>query len=376
MKKVLHIIGNMEDGGAQRVVLDYIERKDEIKKYDLEFLSLSAPANSKYDIYIKNNNIKFAYLKYKRSNIRLSYLRKFMNWMRRNVALWYFIKSMRVNVIHIHTTDILLEMLVILFLFNGKKFHTMHSDPYRFSNISVLLAKSIFKYLNVHPIAVSSGQRQRAMMRYGLSRCDLLRNSIDIEGINKQVRGVTRDSLRKKYNLPEHGFIIGSVGRLHQVKNYDGLIKVFSEYKKSKRIPVYLAIVGEGNERKNLINIVESLNLNDSVFFIGNLEQYEVYEFYKMIDLFMLLSHSESSSIVTLEAQAVGVRCLLADSIPADVVYRSNVRRMSLSSNISEWCKAIDEENYMNDMIYNNEDNDLNTVMLRLEKIYDKYLYD
>ena len=149
-----------------------------------------------------------------------------------------------------------------------------------------------------------------------------------------------------------------------------------SEYKKSKRIPVYLAIVGEGNERKNLINIVESLNLNDSVFFIGNLEQYEVYEFYKMIDLFMLLSHSESSSIVTLEAQAVGVRCLLADSIPADVVYRSNVRRMSLSSNISEWCKAIDEENYVNDMIYNNEDNDLNTVMLRLEKIYDKYLYD
>ena len=62
MKKILHIIDNMGDGGAQRVVLDYLERKGSLNKYDLEFLALNPPTNSTYDIYIKHNKLPFKYL--------------------------------------------------------------------------------------------------------------------------------------------------------------------------------------------------------------------------------------------------------------------------------------------------------------------------
>lgn len=373
-KKVLHIIENMSDGGAQRVILDYLERKDSLQKYDLEFLSLSTPTNSTYDKFIKQKHLPFTYLEYKRSNMSFSCMRKVINWTRRIIASYRLIKERNVDALHTHITPIFINLIVILIMFKGEKFHTMHSDPYRFSKRSVMLFRFVFKYLNVHPVAVSEAQCTKAIKRYGLFKCDLLRNSVDIAGIQKCVGDLDKIALRKKYGLPIKGKIIGSVGRLHPVKNYDLLIKIFDSYRKSNLDDLYLVIAGDGPEFGNLKRLICELNLENNVFLIGNMEHREVYEFYKMIDLFMLLSRSEASSIVTLEAQAVGVRCLLSNNIPADVVYRRNVRRMDLSSGISVWRDAIDDDVFVNMQVYDKKDNDLSTVMERLEKIYDKYL--
>lgn len=372
-KKILHIISSMDDGGAQRVVLDYLEHKSSLHKYSLAFLSLSPPTNSKYDIFIKHNNLPFTYLEYKRSNMRCFCMRKAINWTRRTIALYRFIQEHNIGALHTHITPIFVSIIFILIMFKGEKFHTMHSDPYRFSNLFVLLVKFVFHFLHVHPIAVSEGQREKAVKRYSLSECDVLRNSIDIAAIREFADGQNADELRKKYKLPKNGFIIGSVGRLHPVKNYDGLIKIFAKYHKECNGNSCLAIVGEGTERDKLLALAESLDISENMFLLGDIEHHDVYEFYKAIDLFMLVSHSESSSIVTLEAQAVGVRCLIADTIPEDVVYRSNVRRMNYNASYSEWISAIDDKDYVNPLIYDGADNDLNTVMVRLEALYNKY---
>ena len=373
MKKILHIIDNMGDGGAQRVVLDYLERKGSLNKYDLEFLALNPPTNSTYDIYIKHNKLPFKYLEYKRSNMRFSYIRKAINWIRRTMALYRFIQEHSIDALHTHITPIFVNIIFILIIFKGKKFHTMHSDPYRFSNLFVFLVKFVFHFLHVHPIAVSEGQRKKALIRYSLGECDVLRNSVDIATIKEFTDGKNNIELRKKYKLPENGFIIGSVGRLHPVKNYDGLLRLFAEYNQKHNRNSFLAIAGEGSERDKLLALAEMLEISEKVFLLGDIEHQDIYEFYKAIDLFMLVSHSESSSIVTLEAQAVGVRCLIADTIPEDVIYRSNVRRMNYNASYSEWISAMDDMDYINPLIYDAADNDLNTVMARLEALYDKY---
>ena len=64
---------------------------------------------------------------------------------------------------------------------------------------------------------------------------------------------------------------------------------------------------------------------------------------------------------------------MIADTIPEVVIYRSNVRRMNYDASYSEWISAIDDMAYINPLIYDAADNDLNTVMARLEVIYDKY---
>lgn len=374
MKKILHIIGSMGDGGAQRVVLDYLERKSSLHKYDLEFLALNPPTNSTYDVFIKNDNLPFAYLEYKRSNMRFSCMRKVINWTRRTMALYRFIQDHNVDAIHTHITPIFVNIIFVLIMFQGEKFHTMHSDPYRFSNVFVLLVKFVFHFLHVHPIAVSEVQRKKAMIRYGLPKCDLLRNSIDIDAIQQSVERMDKSALRRKYNIPEHGVVIGSVGRLHSVKNYDGLIKIFAEYKKNANMSVYLAIAGDGKERGNLISLAQKLGVADSVFLVGNIEIDHVYEFYKMLDIFVMTSHTEAAPMSFLEAQAVGVRCVVASSVDPSMVYRKNVRCMEPNASISDWCFAFSDTSYVNKNVFPSEEFDLSTVMERLEKIYNKYL--
>ena len=46
---------------------------------------------------------------------------------------------------------------------------------------------------------------------------------------------------------------------------------------------------------------------------------------------------------------------------------------MHYDSSYSEWISAIDDMAYINPLIYDAADHDLNTVMARLEVIYDKY---
>lgn len=373
MKKILHIIDNMGDGGAQRVVLDYLEHKSSLHKYELACLSLSCPTNSEYDKYIKIQNLPVSYLEYKRSEAKIAIVRKLLNWIRRTNAIRVFIKVNNVDAIHTHMTGIFYYMILIFFIFHGEKFHTMHADPYRISRKLVLISRFVFRYLDVHPIAVSEDQRKKAMRRYGLSHCDLVRNGVDIIGIKKYVGNLDKKTLRKKYGIPVQGFVIGSVGRLHFIKNFDLLIKIFDAYKKHSSDDVYLAIVGNGPEEGNLKKLIFELGVVNNVFLIGNVAHKEVYEFYKMIDIFMLLSQYESSSIVTLEAQAVGVRCLLSNSIPADVVYKHNVRRMDVSLGISEWCAAIQDNEYINRDVYDENTNDFSTVIHSLEYMYNKY---
>lgn len=373
-KRILHVIGGMNDGGAQRVVLDYMERKSSLKQYDLLFLSLSGPIDSLYDKYIKENDLPMSYLKYRRSESRIGFIRKLLNWLRRTMAIWHFVKVNNIDAIHTHVTGIFINMFLILCIFKGEKFHTMHSDPYELPKGLVLLSKFLFFYKKVHPIAVSEGQCQKAICRYKLKNCDLVRNSIDVAGIQNYVADLDRISLRRKFKLPLKGFLIGSVGRLHFIKNYDLLIKIFYSYKSKTSEDVFLVIVGDGPEEENLKNLIAKLDLCSSVFLINSVSHHEVYEIYKMIDLFMLVSKLESSSMVTLEAQAVGTRCLLSRSIPADVVYRSNVRRMDLDADLNEWCIAINDDKYINDAVCHENEHDLRTIMKRLEDVYRKYL--
>ena len=373
-KNILHIISNMNDGGAQRIVLDYLTHRNDLLKYNLKFLSLSAPTNSNYDKVIKNNGLPLIYLDYARSNVNCNAIKKIINWTRRIRSVVSFLKSNNIDAIHTHVTPIFINIFIVYFMFSGEKFHTMHSDPYRFSKLESLFFSFVFKYFNVHPIAVSEVQRKKAMIRYGLPKCDLLRNSIDIDAIQQSVERMDKSALRRKYNIPKHGVVIGSVGRLHSVKNYDGLIKIFAEYKKSANNPVYLAIAGDGEERGNLISLAQKLGVADSVFLVGNIEIDHVYEFYKMLDIFVMTSHTEAAPMSFLEAQAVGVRCVVASSVDPSMVYRKNVRCMEHGASISDWCFAFSDANYVNKNVFPSEEFDLSTVMERLEKIYDKYL--
>ncbi len=100
--------------------------------------------------------------------------------------------------------------------------------------------------------------------------------------------------------------IIGTVSRLAIEKGVDNLITAFCNLKK-KYPNTRLLIVGDGDQKENLIALANKLGADNSIEFLGKLEHNQLPDFYARLDFFSLLSRRrESFGIVAAEAQSAG----------------------------------------------------------------------
>lgn len=160
---------------------------------------------------------------------------------------------------------------------------------------------------------------------YGFILPWILRHSYHTFGVSKGIvkmigeMGVKKENITLLYNpivvdgirqkaacalpaLPADYIVF--VGRLYPIKNLPLLIHAFHLF--VGKYPDYsLIIVGDGADRERLEGIVNDLNLNDKVLFVG--ETGNPYPYMDHAKVVALSSIVESLSIVTLEAIALGV---------------------------------------------------------------------
>jgi glycosyltransferase involved in cell wall biosynthesis len=124
----------------------------------------------------------------------------------------------------------------------------------------------------------------------------VLRNGVNLELFHPSEE---RDSLREKLGI--NGTSIISVGNFVKLKGHHLIIEAM------KQCPgCTLYIVGDGEEYANLKYLVESLELNDRVIFLGELQQEQLRSYYAAIDILVLASSREGWANVLLESMACG----------------------------------------------------------------------
>ena len=113
--------------------------------------------------------------------------------------------------------------------------------------------------------------------------------------------------------------VILASGRLHKYKQFDLLLRAFSQIK-DKYTNWDLVILGEGEERDNLSRIVIDVNISDRAYFPGSVGN--ISEWYERADLFVLSSLMEGFPNVLLEAMAYGLPCISfdCDTGPRDMI--------------------------------------------------------
>jgi sugar transferase (PEP-CTERM/EpsH1 system associated) len=117
-------------------------------------------------------------------------------------------------------------------------------------------------------------------------------------------QGGDRTAVRRWLGLPPEAIVIGTVGRLDEIKRQDLLIRAFGVVR--VRFPeVHLLLVGDGPRRDELRGLAEGLGLIDCVHFAGY--QAEPERFLQAMDLFALTSRSEGMPLSILEAWAAGL---------------------------------------------------------------------
>lgn len=112
----------------------------------------------------------------------------------------------------------------------------------------------------------------------------------------------------------ESDFKIISMGRLSPEKGFDVLISAFKLIVNEKD-NVKLYILGDGPLRDQLIKLIYELELEDSVFLVG--QKSNPFNIMSKCDLFTLTSHYEGQSMVLLESLTLKLDVLASD-IPAN----------------------------------------------------------
>ena len=131
------------------------------------------------------------------------------------------------------------------------------------------------------------------------------------------------ESVRAALGIPGSAPVIGTVGRLAEVKCQALLIRAF------RRVQVLfpdvrLLLVGDGPERANLENLTRELGLTDRVHFLGYQSQPE--QFFRIMDVLALTSRSEGFPVSLLEAwrAAVPTVCTAVGGIPSIINHGIN----------------------------------------------------
>lgn len=116
--------------------------------------------------------------------------------------------------------------------------------------------------------------------------------------------------LKEEFQISESCRVIGTVGRLDDIKDQLSIIKGF-ELVRSKVPEIKLLLVGEGPLRPKLSEYIARQQLGNSVTITG--ERRDVSDFLNLFDVFVLSSLSEGTSIALLEAMASGLPSVVTD---------------------------------------------------------------
>ena len=115
-----------------------------------------------------------------------------------------------------------------------------------------------------------------------------------------------RTALRRELGLQEGDLALTYIGRLAQEKNIDEVLHFLPDTPQN----IKLLLVGDGPYRDKLETQVRELGVTDRVIFTGMVPPECIADYYKMGDIFVSASRSETQGLTYIEALASGLPLL------------------------------------------------------------------
>jgi len=174
-----------------------------------------------------------------------------------------------------------------------------HPDRYRYK---AMLFNPLMAWMTGGVIAISYATR-KALARYEFvpaSKIQVIYNGIS--GLKRDNEAVS--TVRRELEIPEGDRIIGTVARLDPVKNQSMMLRAFAQVV-SQHPDCWLLMVGDGPSRQNLEHLAITLGITDRVIFTGF--RPEPADYLSAMDIFLLTSHTEGTSMTLLEAMSLDI---------------------------------------------------------------------
>lgn len=310
MEKVLFKIKSLGVGGIERLAIDILNN---INLKDRKIVLML----EEHDITLKNQiskDIEIVFLKSKKLE---NLLRNIKQKKKNNIFyklyfnfLMYYEKIEMAKKINQYIKENKEVSLYIDYSGTGSKYvskikikEKIYWNHLSISNMNFRKIKRVEKRLNKYTkiVTICDEMKEEIVKGMPLLKNKLYRihNFIDEKKIDEKIK--KEEELGEK--LQKENYCI-SVGRLAEPKDYETTIKAF-KILKEKNIKEKLYIVGDGDLKEKLYNLIKEYNLENQVFLLGARDNPYIYM--KYADLFIHSSKLEGFPMVLLEALHIGV---------------------------------------------------------------------
>ena len=294
--RILHIITQLELGGAQKNVLDIIRLLDK----------------DRYTVYLVSSNkgtlVKDALGIPGVKTVSLSSLKRPINPFADLVTLFkltFLLKKEGITLVHTHSSKAgilgrwaarLAGVPVIIHTIHGWSFHNHLNFPTKslYAFLERITAKFTNKLIAVSRSDIQKGLRNRigredkyALIRYGIAKHNFINCNIDI------------NSKKKELGLEANSALVGMVVCFKPQKAPQDFVRAASLIIKRNPKTKFI-LVGEGILRGKIERLIDNLKLKENFVLTG--WRRDIPEIMSCLDVLVLSSLWEGSPIVLLEA--------------------------------------------------------------------------
>ena len=195
-------------------------------------------------------------------------------------------------------------------------YHTVYEDytQYLFfsERLGRMTAEKATRILSGYcSLMLAPTEKVRAMLnRYKVS-CPVVTvpTGIDLTAFGPaKDNGEEKARMRAELGIPEGDTVLLSLGRLAAEKNHAQLVRLLAAQPEQSR--PWLVFVGDGPARPDLEALTRELKLTDRVRFAGMVKPDEVPRWYRVGDIFVSASQSETQGLTYFEGMACGLPVL------------------------------------------------------------------
>jgi len=342
-EKILLVINTLDIGGAETLLnthAEYFANKQyevylvTLKNYKDNFLSEKILKNIEKKNYISLNfNSYFEFKKLKEFNkiVRLINPNKIIS--------------------HLEFSNIITS-IICFFKYSKNHISFEHVQQYDTYSFFRKLVKKITYQSNKINIAVSKQVENDLREQLNITNTVTLDNFIADRFFNNYCSLTATTKFRNKFNLNCNDFIMISIGRLEEQKNYLNLIDDISSFLNLTQ-NAKLLIVGNGNQKNELIAKINYYKLDKQIIIIEPISNVE-----QLLDLSTIyLSYSiyEGFGLTIIEAMARRKKIITTKTFGPNIYIKDSVNGFFIDkTNLSDTLKRIYNDNILSKDIENN----------------------
>jgi 1,2-diacylglycerol 3-alpha-glucosyltransferase len=282
--------------------------------HDVRILTLSEDNFSKKEenvYYIKSFGVKIYPNARATTNFNNKYIEEIINWApdiihsQCEFSSFIFAKkiSKKLNIPIIHTYHTMYEYYTHYFTHNknfGKK-------------VVGTLSRKLLS--DVKTVIAPTEKVEQLLKNYGIKN-DIVTvpTGIKLEEFDKQLTRSEIDELKEELGIGRENKVLVTIGRLGKEKNIEELLENMPNLL-MKHEKLVLLIIGDGPFRSELEKKAKKIGIDENVIFTGMINPQDIHKYYKLGDIFVSASKSETQGLTYLEALASGLPAVCREDL-------------------------------------------------------------